>query len=107
MDDETTTGTMPSGGGGRIRIPEHVVFRSFAAQTVVLNLQTGKYHGLNPTAGRMLELLQADGDLSEAVERLTEEYARPRDEIASDLSGLCRDLAARGLIEFEDAPGAR
>ena len=46
----------------RARLPQHVVHRSFVAETVVLNLRTGKYHGLNPTAGRMLEALDAAAD---------------------------------------------
>ena len=32
-----------------VRVPEHVVYRDFAEQTVVLNLRTGRYHGLNET----------------------------------------------------------
>jgi DNA-binding CsgD family transcriptional regulator len=42
----------------RVRVPQHVVHRAFPARTVVLNLETGKYHGLNPTAGRMLTALE-------------------------------------------------
>ena len=37
-------------------VPQHVVYRRFAAETVVLNLETGTYHGLNATGARMLEL---------------------------------------------------
>ncbi len=47
-----------------IRIPHHVVFRHFVNETVVLNLQTGKYHGLNRTAGRMLHELITEGSLA-------------------------------------------
>jgi len=43
--------------GACLRLPEHVVHRSFVAETVVLNLQTGRYHGLNPVGGRMLDAL--------------------------------------------------
>ena len=42
------------------RLPDHVVYRTFVYETVVLNLQTGKYHGLNRTGGRMLELLERE-----------------------------------------------
>ena len=41
-----------------VSIAPHVVYRSFATETVILNLQTGRYHGLNKTGGRMLELLE-------------------------------------------------
>ncbi len=82
-----------------VRVPQHVVYRDFAAETVVLNLNTGLYHGLNPTAGRMLKVLDELGDVSATASRCSNEYRRPREEIAADLETLCRDLLARGLIE--------
>ena len=41
-----------------VRVPDHVVYRDFAEQTVALNLQTGRYHGLNQTAAAMLGALR-------------------------------------------------
>jgi hypothetical protein len=82
-----------------VRVPQHVVYREFVAETVVLNLNTGIYHGLNPTAGRMLTLLEEFGDIRVVAARLATEYRRPRSEIAADLEIFCRDLLARGLIE--------
>ena len=32
-------------------VADHVVYRAFALETVVVNLERGVYHGLNPTAG--------------------------------------------------------
>ena len=82
-----------------VRVPQHVVYRDFAAETVVLNLNTGVYHGLNPTAGRMLKVLEELGDIAAAASQLSNEYRRPRAQIAADLETLCRELLARGLIE--------
>jgi len=81
------------------------VSRSFEAETLVLNLQTGQYHGLNPTGGRMFELLEQCGSVREAAVRLAEEYAVDFDEIAPDLASFCADLRERGLIELSE-PGA-
>jgi hypothetical protein len=86
-----------------VRVPQHVVYRDFAAETVVLNLQTGTYHGLNPTAGRMLKLLDKLGDFDAVTTQLSNEYGRPRAEIAADLELLCRELLARSLIEAAPA----
>lgn len=33
-------------------VPDHVVYRAFVDETVVLNLDTGRYHGLNAVGGR-------------------------------------------------------
>src|SRR3954447_15321190 len=82
-----------------VRVPEHVVHRSFEAETLLLNLDTGQYHGLNETGGRMLELLEAtDGRVRDAIERLAEEYEVAFSEIAPDLTSFCSDLETRGLI---------
>ena len=37
-----------------VDVPAHVAQREFADETVALNLETGRYHGLNSTASRML-----------------------------------------------------
>ncbi len=87
----------------RMRLPQHVVHRSFVAETVVLNLQTGQYHGLNPTAGRMLEALDKAPTAGDVVPELAREYGVEQAQIASDLIALCQGLLERGLIEIVDA----
>jgi len=83
-------------------VPQHVVHRAFAAETVMLNLQTGRYHGLNPSAGRMLELIAEKGRLSYVAEELSRIYSRPLAEMQDDLLAFCRDLMSRGLITLEN-----
>lgn len=89
-----------------IHVPEHVVFRTFVQETVILNLQTGKYHGLNPVGGRMLEVLQRTPTVHEAAAQLADEYQRPREEMEHDLCTFCDELLARGLIELQAVQGA-
>jgi phosphoribosylamine-glycine ligase len=84
----------------KARLPEHVVYRAFVKETVVLNLQTGKYHGLNPTGGRMLEVVQRAQSVREAAEKLAAEYEQPLGDIERDLAAFCRDLVERGLVEL-------
>ncbi len=86
-----------------IRVPQHVVYRSFPAETVVLNLDTGKYHGLNPSAGRMLEALVQASTVRAAADTLAESYRQPLDAIERDLCELCDALHERGLIEIDGA----
>jgi PqqD family protein of HPr-rel-A system len=85
----------------RVRLPQHVVRRAFPAETVVLNLNTGQYHGLNPTAGRILEVLHESPEVGDAVERLAREYGQPREVLEEDIRQLCSDLLERGLIELD------
>jgi Coenzyme PQQ synthesis protein D (PqqD) len=81
-------------------IPEHVVFRAFAQETVVLNLLTGKYHGLDPVGGRLIELLPRAATLRAAALQIAEEYNRPVEEVEADVVEFCRDLQERGLVDF-------
>jgi hypothetical protein len=90
----------------RVRLPQHVVHRSFVAETVVLNLRTGKYHGLNPPAGKMLEALAAAPTAGATVPELAREYGVEPAQIESDLIALCHGLLERGLIEIVDADPA-
>lgn len=88
---------------GRVRVPDNVVYRTFVYETVVLNLQTGKYHGLNQTAGRMLEVLERSPTVGDAASKLAAELSRPLGEIEVDMCELCIGLAERGLIDLESS----
>lgn len=86
----------------RMRVPDHVVFREFAQETVVLNLETGQYHGLNPTGGRMLKAIEQAASLRAAVAELSAELPVAHDTLERDLLTFCWGLSKRGLIETVD-----
>lgn len=87
-----------------VKVPQHVVYRSFPTETVVLNLQTGKYHGLNATAARMLDALEKAPCVRDAATELAGTYEQPQEMIESDLCNLCASLLERGLIETDGVP---
>lgn len=82
-----------------VTVPDHVVYREFPSETVVLNLTTGRYFGLNPTAGRMVRALQEHGSARLAAVALDHEFDPPLEVIERDLGRFCRDLAQRGLLD--------
>jgi Coenzyme PQQ synthesis protein D (PqqD) len=86
--------------GSRPSVPDYVVYREFVKETVVLNLQTGKYHGLNPSGGKMLEALGQAETVRAAAASLADFYSRPAEQLEDDLCAFCRELAHRGLIEL-------
>ena len=83
------------------RVPQHVVYRSFPAETVVLNLETGRYHGLNPIGGAMLEALERAATVRAAAVELSQRYEQALSTIERDLCELCRALRQRDLIEID------
>lgn len=86
----------------RLRLPSHVVHRSFVVETVVLNLETGKYHGLNPIAGRMLDVLNEAPSVRDAALTIAQEYEEDQATVEADLLVFCRDLLDRKLMEIVD-----
>jgi hypothetical protein len=86
----------------RLRVPQHVVFRDFVSETVLLNIETGQYHGLNPTAGRMLTVLDGAGSVEAAAKQLAKEFDQPIERVADDLSELCEGLLERKLLEIHE-----
>jgi hypothetical protein len=99
-----TMPNIPSLMDASIKVPQHVVYRSFPSETVVLNLETGKYHGLNATAGRMLEALERAPSFGEALATISADYKQPADVLKQDLQELCNVLHERGLIEIDGRP---
>lgn len=85
----------------RVRVPQNVVYRSFPSETVVLNLHTGKYHGLNATAGRMLDALDKAPCLRDAAARLADSYQQPLEAVERDMYELCQLLLDRGLVQID------
>jgi hypothetical protein len=92
--------------GSRVTVPQHVVYRSFPSETVVLNLETGKYHGLNATAGGMLETMETAASVRDAALTLAARYGEPEELVEADLCQLCAALLERGLIRVDEPSGS-
>jgi len=90
----------------RAALPEHMVFRSFVAETVILNLHTGKYHGTNTVGGIMLEALDQSTTVRAAAHSLTVRFDKPADVLERDIVEFCLDLQERGLIVLDAAVDA-
>jgi PqqD family protein of HPr-rel-A system len=82
-----------------ISVPDHVVRRAFPDETIVLNLESGQYHGLNQTAAAMLEAV-SDGTTTpaQAAASLAEKYGQQVEVVREDLLSLLSELVERGLV---------
>lgn len=100
MSSDSTTTRSPV-LGLRTVTPPHVVHRQFAEETVVLNVNTGHYHGLNATGGVMLDVLMASPTIEAAVARLVERYEAPADQLEADVLEFVEQLGSRGLITLQ------
>lgn len=90
----------------QVTVPPNVVFRSFVSETVLLNVETGQYHGLKGAAGKLFEALVEHGSIQAAVPRLADTFDVSRERLTADLEAFVRGLEERGLLEVQRDDGA-
>lgn len=73
------------------------------AEQAILQLDSGKYYGLNPVGARVWQLLAEPRKVSEILTTLLAEYDVPADRCRADLFALLLKLREAGLIEVSPA----
>jgi hypothetical protein len=81
------------------KIPEHVVFQVLGGEAVVLNVDSGRYFGLNEVGTRFWQGLEQGHSLDQITERLSGEYEVEGPELQRDLAELIAALKERNLLE--------
>jgi hypothetical protein len=89
----------------KIEISEDVLFQEVSGETVLLDLASEQYFGLDRVGTRIWTLLNEGAGADAVVETLLEEYAVERETLAADVDELLARLAEAGLIRFVDAAG--
>lgn len=89
----------------RVRIPDAVLSQQLANETVLLNLDTGTYFGLDPVGSRMWQLLQEHGQLQRVLAALLEEFDVDEQRCRTDLRQLASTLCSHGLLELVQSAG--
>jgi hypothetical protein len=92
--------------GATVSLPASVVFRALAAETVVLDLRTGRYHHLEPRTGELLEALTQAGGPALAARRFAARTGQAVGAVEAELCALCLSLAELGLLDVHAAAGA-
>jgi hypothetical protein len=80
------------------RTPEHVHWRQFDSELVVLDMKAGAYFGLSEVAAAAFERLAKGSPTSEVVADLLNIYDVDRARLESDIDALLETLLRRGLL---------
>lgn len=75
-----------------------VVFRELDGQSVVLNLSSGRYFGLNAVGTRVWQLIAQGAGVDSVIRTVTAEYEADAATIERDVLALLEDLEKRGLV---------
>jgi coenzyme PQQ synthesis protein D (PqqD) len=76
---------------------DDAVFRELEGESVLLNLETGMYYGLDPVGTRAWQLAEAGRSLRAVRDALVEEYDAEPAIIEHDLLALADALIGKGL----------
>lgn len=82
----------------RVAVPTHVLVRHLDEETVLLNLETEKYFGLDATGTRMWELLIHSPSIEAAYGKLSDEFEVEPELLRQHLSELLSQLVENGLL---------
>ncbi|MBM4300063.1 MAG: PqqD family protein [Deltaproteobacteria bacterium] len=84
----------------KIAVPGHVLVRVFENESVILNLNTESYHGLDDVGTRMWTALTSSASIQEAFEALLSEYQVEPAQLRQDLDDFLETLGQRGMVEL-------
>jgi len=83
----------------RVVVPPHVLVRYLDGESVLLNLETERYFGLDSTGTRMWELATSEPSTQLAYEKLLEEFDVEPEALRKHLTELLSGLVENGLLQ--------
>jgi len=87
----------------KITISQEVMSQEVSGETVLLDLQSESYFGLDEVGTRIWQLLQEKGDLQSVFDTILQEYDVESEQLKADLDELLAKLTESGLLSLEPA----
>jgi len=85
----------------RVEVPGDVLVSELDGESVILNLKTESYFGLDEVGARMWSVFTSAGSIEAAYETLKDQWDVEPDLLRKDLTRLLEQLAAEGLVRFD------
>lgn len=83
----------------RAVVPPHVLIRHLDGESVLLNLESERYFGLDAVGTRMWELVTAEPSVGNAFEKLLAEFDVEPEALRTHLTELLSGLVENGLLQ--------
>lgn len=86
-----------------IALSPDVISQEVSGETVLLDLESENYFGLDEVGTRIWQLIKETNDLNAIYNTLLDEYQVPGDRLQQDLHVLLSEIEELGLIILKDA----
>ncbi len=87
----------------RAAVPTHVLVRFLDRESVLLNLETERYFGLDETGTRMWQLVTTTPNIDTAYQELLAEFDVEPEMLRSNFKDLLSRLVQNGLLQVQPA----
>ena len=82
----------------RVTVPDDVLISNLQDESVILNLDSERYYGLDDVGTRFVSVLTTSDTIETAYERLRNEYDVDPQDLRNDLLALIESLLDQGLL---------
>jgi hypothetical protein len=82
----------------RVTVPDDVLISNLQDESVILNLDSERYYGLDDVGTRFLSIVTTSESIETAYERLQHEYDVDPQILRNDLFALIENLVDQGLL---------
>ena len=82
----------------RVVVPDGVLISQLQKESVILNLESERYYGLDDVGTRFLTVLTSSDSIEAAHEKLSDEYDVDPQRLRQDLLELVERLIDQGLL---------
>lgn len=81
-----------------LRSSDDVLVRALDGEAVLLDMQSGKYFGLNEVGARVWQLMETGSNVGAIRAAVVAEFEVDEAQAAEDLASLVAELERRGLV---------
>ncbi|RLA45459.1 MAG: PqqD family protein [Gammaproteobacteria bacterium] len=86
-----------------IILSPEVISQEVSGETVLLDLESENYFGLDEVGTRIWQLIKETSDLQAIYNTLLQEYEVEEERLQADLEALLGEIAGLGLITLKEA----
>ena len=88
----------------RVKIPDDVLISNLQEESVILNLDSERYYGLDDVGTRFLSILTTSDSIEAAYQTLLKEYDVDGQVLRQDLLEVVEKLVDQGIVQVSRNP---
>ncbi|HKY26601.1 MAG TPA: PqqD family protein [Pyrinomonadaceae bacterium] len=82
----------------RVKVPDDILISTLQSESVILNLNSESYFGLDEVGTHILSVLSTSNSIQAAYDVLLDEYEVDAEVLRHDLASLIERLAEQGVV---------